>query len=67
MHPTASFPVLDHRRHVVGIAIDRHAANEVRELDPFRLQIAIIRADQRGELLAEWPPTYNWRVPAIAT
>jgi hypothetical protein len=30
--------------------IDRHAANQVSELDPFRLQIAIVRADQRREL-----------------
>jgi hypothetical protein len=59
MDPDTRILRLDNRRHVIGIAINRHAANEVGEREPFRLQVAL-RAQQRRQLPpAERPVCYG--------
>ena len=51
VHAAAGLAGLDDRRHVVGVAIDGHAALEAQSNDnALGLQIAIVGADQRGEL-----------------
>lgn len=51
MQPDTRLLRVDNRRQVVGIAINRHATNEVGEREPFRLQVAL-RAQQRRQLRA---------------
>src|SRR5205807_5947256 len=50
MHPTPGLRCLNHGRHVIGVPIDGYAAFGDGQGQAFGLQIAIIDADQRGEL-----------------
>ena len=50
MDSATCFCSLDDRWHVVGVAIDRHAAFDTGQRQPLRLEISIIGADQCGEL-----------------
>ena len=41
---------LDDRRHVIGVAIDRHASPGDGQGQALRLQVAVVGADRRGQL-----------------
>ena len=45
MHPAACLLRLDNRRHVIRVAIDGHAANEIGKFDAFGLQVALVGAE----------------------
>src|SRR5207245_11124524 len=50
MHPSPGLGRLNDGRHVIGVPIDGHAAFGDGQRQALGLQIAIIGADQRGEL-----------------
>ena len=64
--PSALLDGGDLHRHVVGVAIDRHAALEDRERQPLGLQIAVVGADQRRQLRPPSAPSRRTcRVAAV--
>ena len=50
VHAPARLRHFDDGRHVVGVAIDRDAALDGGQRHAFRLQVAVVGAEERGEL-----------------
>ena len=54
--PVGVLPLLldrgDLHRHIVGVAIDRHAALDDRQGEPLSFQVAVVGADQSRQLCA---------------